>query len=175
MILFFTGTVTLFLSGFAVDSADRLYIGTANAIQVYEDGTLINQIDPQTDRSYVFTIDQDGDLLLSTSTEVYRMDLSGKVLEQREDRGAHVYNQIQARRSTFLSSRGDVYKMKNVLGRTKITKNDSQTVYQISVLSIIVKVLIAICVILLFLFPVWLIQKRKNGRNAGCGRDRIGG
>ena len=160
LLLLISGTVTLFLSGFAVDNNDRLYVGTNGAIQVYENGVLVNQLNPHTSRSYYFTINQDGNILLSLPTEVYLMDLSGNVLETWED-GGKVYNQLK-HRNTFTSGRGDVYKMKGVLGRTRIVKNDSQTVYRISVLSLIVKILIPVCCVSLVLFFAWVIRTRKK-------------
>ncbi len=159
LILILTGTVTPFISSFAVDSNDRLYIGIQNEIRVYEEDILINTINPKTSRAYVFTIDKHNNILLSTSTKKYLMDLDGNVLDVQEDQGANMYNQIQYNRKKFVSVKGDVYKLTSAIGWTRIIKNGEDIVYQISLLSFAVKVLIAVIVIFLISFPLWMLKR----------------
>lgn len=162
IILLISGTATLSISGFAVDDYERLYVGTAKAISVYEDGKLAYKIDPQTSRTYRFTIDDNGKLLLSTSTKIYIMDLEGNILETKEDSGADTYNQISYRKNEFVSQKGDKYRLIN-FGRAKIVKNGTQTVYQIDGLSFSVMVSMLVCTVgLLFFLLLGLFNRKKK-------------
>ena len=162
-VLVITGTVTLSVSGFAVDHFDRLYIGTTNEIRVYEESRIVKNISPHTSRTYVFTIQEGENILLSTSTKVYVMDLDGNVLETKEDPGADIYNQLSYQKGRFISDKGDIYRMSSVFGWTRITKNSTEIVYQIDVLSFCVKLLLAICAIVIFVFPVWALIEQRLG------------
>lgn len=159
LILIFTGIATPFVSSFAIDGDDRIYVGTQNEIRVYEKGLLVDTISPKTSRAYVFTINEDENIVLSTSTKIYTMDLVGNVLDTQEDPGAHMYNKIQYNKRKFFSHNGDEYKLIGELGWTRIVKNNIETVYKISMLSFLVKVLIAVCAIALFIFPLWAAKK----------------
>jgi len=159
LILILTGITTPFISGFAVDASDRIYIGTQNEIRVYEDSMLINTINPQTSRAYVFTINEEGNILLSTPTIIYILDLDGNILDVQEDSGADMYNQLQYKRK-FISHNGDEFALVDVIGWTRIIKNGTETVYQISWLSFAVKILIAVCAVALFIFPIWLVKHK---------------
>ena len=96
-----TGTVQLSISSFAVDSKDRLYVGTTKEISIYEHGEMVGSINPKTSRTYRFTITEEDTILLSTSDKIYIMDLEGNVLETKEDLGADVYNQLSYKKKTF--------------------------------------------------------------------------
>ena len=161
LMLMLTGSVTLSIPCFAVDGTDQLYIGTQNEIRVYADGTLVNTINPQTSRAYMFTIDNEK-IVLSTSSKLYLMDLDGTVLEVQDDAGADMYNKIQYKKRKFISSNGDKYQLIGTLGRTRIIKNNSETVYQISLFSLIVKIAIIVCVIMLFTVPVYILKLYKS-------------
>ena len=164
LILVFTGTATPFIYSFAVDLYDRIYIGTKNEICVYEDGVPIKSIEPRTSRDYRFTINDNGNILLSTATYVHIMDLEGNVLSTHEDLGADMFNQIEYTKKKYISANGDVYKMVGEFGLTRIIKNDIEVVYQISNLSFAVKILIPACTIALFMFVLWgFIQVKKLG------------
>lgn len=127
--------------GFAVDSQNRIYVGESNGIEVHENQLHVLTINPQTSRSYVFTILEDDTILLSTPTKVYHMDLTGEIMDTWEDNGADTFNQIQYQKHRFTSANGDEYKVKGLLGRTRIVKNETEVVYRISLLSFIVKIL----------------------------------
>ena len=154
LILIFSGAISFSVSGFAVDGADRLYIGTQKEIQILEDGKLINSISVPTSRTYVFTIQNGNELILSTSTEVYIMDLDGNILETREDLGADTYNQISYRKRRFVSENGDLYTLSGILGRTKIVRNKQDIVYQIDGFSFFIKILFVICFVSIAAFPI---------------------
>lgn len=158
LILLFSGVVNISVSGFAVDSSNRLYVGTAKQIHVYEGSRMVNSISPHTSRAYAFTIIEDENILLSTSTTVYVMDLNGNILSTADDHGADVYNQISYHKRKFVSANGDVYRLTNILGRTQILKNDSELVFQIDVLSYIVKLLLICSFVSVFVFGFWMLQ-----------------
>ena len=160
--LFASGAVTPSVSCFAVDNLDRLYIGTQKEIQIYEKGQIVNCIHVPTSRTYVFTILDGNKILLSTSTIVYLMDLDGNVLETKEDRGADTYNQISYRKRKFISDNGDVYRISNILGRTRIIKNQTDIVYQINALSVAVKILLVISAAVILMFSIWVLFAQKT-------------
>ena len=151
LLLIVTGTATPFISGFAVDKNDQIYVGEQTEICVYKNNFLIRTINPQTSRSYVFTIIDDH-ILLSTSTMVYTMNLDGNIIDEREDLGADMYNQIQYRKRKYISHNDDEYKLVSQMGWTRIVKNGTETVYRISFLSFLVKVLVVVCVFAMLIF-----------------------
>jgi len=172
LILVIAGTVNLSISGFAVDNSDRLYVGTKSEICVYEKGKKMHTISPHTSRTYVFTITDGESILLSTSTKIYVMDLYGNILETRDDPGADIYNQISYRKKAFISKKGDIYKLSNVFGRTKIIKNDAEVLYQIDTFSFAIKILVVICIVALFVFCIGgLITSRVKRRSTNKAGD----
>ena len=162
LVLLFTGVASIPIFGFAVDNSDYLYVGTAKQICVYEDRNVINTISPHTSRSYVFTINEEGNILLSTSTKIYTMELNGNILSTEDDHGADVYNQISYHKRMFISANGDTYRLTNILGRTQILKNDSEVVFQMDVLSYIVKLLLSCSFISVFVFGIWMLQGKNR-------------
>lgn len=154
VMLVICNAVTLSIECFGVDSQNRVYVSHPSEIRVYEDGIPVNQIPAQTSRGYMFSVLPNDTILLSTATKVYTMDLSGNILNQQEDIGTHTYNEIQRNRKEVTSSQGDYYRIRNSIGRTKIVKNGIETVYQISILSVIVKSLMVLCIVLFVLFIV---------------------
>lgn len=160
VLLIITGVATPFVSGFAVDRNDRIYIGIQNQICVYKDDLLVRTISPQTSRAYVFTIVDDR-ILLSTSTTVYIIDLDGNIIETQADPGAHTYNHIQYSKRKFISHSNDTYKLKDQIGWTRIVKNGAETVYRISFLSFLVKILFLGCVPAVIIFSIWTVLKVK--------------
>lgn len=164
LMLILTGIANPFLSGFAVDSSNRLYIGTQNEIRVYADGLLVDTINPKTSSSYAFTISKDQKIILAATTDIYTMDLEGNVLNTQTDPGADMYNQIKYRNRQFISHGGDKYTLVSVLGWTRIDKNGEETVYKISPLSFAVKVLLAVCAVGLFIFALWVAKQKAKGR-----------
>ena len=152
VMLVICNAVTLSIESFAVDSQNRIYIGRPEEIHVYEGDRLVKRISAQTSRGYQFTVLKSDAILLSTSSNVYTMDLDGNVLSVREDVGTKTYNKLQYARKNFTSHKGDQYQIRDALGRAKIVKNGTETVYQISVLSVIVKRLIALCIVSIILF-----------------------
>lgn len=139
-----SGLVTLSLSGFAIDSSGRLYLGKDAAIEVYEGSTLKYKISPMTSRGYIFTIQSNDTILLSTASTVYTMNLNGEVLTQIEDIGTKTFNKLQKSWKTFTSSNGDEYIIQSNWGRTEIVsnnKNSSIILYKVPLLDYAVKLL----------------------------------
>ena len=73
-----------------------------------------------------------------------------------------MYNKIQYNKRKFYSHNGDEYKLVGELGRTRIVKNGGETVFKISLLSFFVKILIAVCAVALFIFPLWAVKQRRG-------------
>ena len=172
LVLIGSEKVTISISNFAVDSNDRLYIGTPTKICVYENGQLLTTLNPHTSRAYAFTITEEEQILLSTASTVYLMDLAGNTISQEEDPGADMYNQLQYNRKHFISAKGDYYCVVDAIGRTKIIKNSSEIIYQLSMLSFCVKILLISSVIAMFSFGIWIliqVSKHQNRTAAGQG------
>ena len=72
---------TFSFCGFALDSQKLLYVGRDNAIEVYSGTEKILEINPQTSRSYAFTVTDDT-IVLSTAEFVYEIDLKGNVIKK---------------------------------------------------------------------------------------------
>ena len=159
-LLILSGSVTLWINGFAVDKNGRLYIGNAKEIHVFEDGKQIKKLNPRTSRSYVFTITDDNTILLSTSSKVYSMDLEGNILHQKTDPGADTYNQLSYSKNNFITSTGDTYKLRNIIGWWVIVKNDSQIVWNMGLLSYLVLVAVSCCILGMLVYIPLYISKR---------------
>ena len=95
LVLMNTGRVSITYSGFGVDSAGVLYVGKEGVIEKYDGNKMIGEISPQTSRGYAFTVKEDDTILLSTADMVYKLDLSGKVLDEWEDEGTSTFNDLQ--------------------------------------------------------------------------------
>lgn len=59
LVSFISGKAISQYVGFAVDSSERLYVGTNAGIEVYENGVKVKTIEPPSSRSYVFTIEDE--------------------------------------------------------------------------------------------------------------------
>lgn len=162
LFLILSGHAMPFVHCFAVDGADRIYVGTDGDICVYTDGDLVHKIDPKTSRGYRFTINQNDEIVLSTASKAYIMDLSGNVLQSQEDPGAQLYNQIQYGKRTFVTAKGDEYRLASEFGWTRIMKNGAEVVYRISPLSFAVKVFLALAVGALITFIVWAARQKQK-------------
>ncbi len=162
LIMLLTGAVSPSIPGFAVDSLDNLYVGTNGEIQIFRDGAMIDSITHKASLNYAFTIREDDTILFATPSHIYRMSLTGEILETKEDPSASTYTRLDRNKRTFLSQSGDSYRLAGVLGRTRIVRNGTDEVYAISGLSVIMKMLVALCVVSLFLNTPILILRIKN-------------
>ena len=139
LLLINIGKATITYSGFGVDSAGILYIGKDDVIEKYENNKLLGTISPQTSRGYAFTLQEDDTILLSTASNVYKLDLAGKVLDKWEDEGTSTFNKLQYIRK-FKAKDGREYLMKLQLGRTVICSGDD-VIYKMPMLDYIVRIL----------------------------------
>ncbi len=160
LFLLISGTANPSISSFAVDSHDRLYVGKQSKIDVYKNGLYQYSINPRTSRAYVFTINENDNIILSTASKIYVLSLEGDEISSSEDPGANMYNQIQYQKSKFISQNADVYKLVGVLGWTRIIKNETTVVYQIDILSFTVKVLLIVSFLTLFIFLFYMLNLR---------------
>jgi hypothetical protein len=94
------------------------------------------------------------------------MDLDGNILETKEDLAADTYNQISYRKRTFISDSGDTYKLSNLLGQTRVIKNNTDLVYQIDGCSFVVKVLVVICFVAMFGLAIWMLSQHISRPNS---------
>lgn len=165
------GKVNLGIPAFAVDSSDLLYVGTQRQIEVYEGTKLVHTISPHTSRTYVFTILEDDTILLSTSTKAYSMDLSGEILDSWEDNGTDVYNKLRSKRMQFVSGQGDQYKIKGLLGWTRIVKNNQEVVYKLPVFSFVIKMLFFVTIPCFIYYVIRTIGKQLESEDTGVRRN----
>lgn len=122
-----TGKANIIINGIAVDSKGFVYVGYDRKINVYNNSELVKKISIPTSRGYGFTIDNDN-ILLSTGDYTYLMNLDGTVLDKQLDSYEnHVYSKY-----SFKNTVGDSFKVKSILFKTQIVKNNNITVYQIS-------------------------------------------
>lgn len=160
LFLVITGAVQLSISSFAVDSKDCLYVGTRKGISIYDNFEYVGAINPKTSRTYMFTINEADQIVLSTSDKIYLMDLDGNVLDTKDDLGADVYNQLSYKKWTYTSQNGDVYKLN--IGCSKITKNGNEVVFQIDGLSTATKYILLIAFVILFIYLVAMLICRSK-------------
>lgn len=160
IILIACGIASPMYNGFGVDSSGVVYVGKEKKIEKYCDGEMIGEIDPQTSRAYAFTLQEDDTILLSTASYVYKMDLSGNVLDEWEDVGTKTYNELQWKR-TFISRDNKKYTMKSWIGRTVICSEEG-VIYKMPMLDYAVK--IAFFLVLLsvaIVIPIIIVKWRK--------------
>lgn len=125
-----SGQVTSSLHSFSIDSDGNLYLGKNSYIEVLRNNEVICKINPQSSRAYVFRIEENDHILLSTSVYVYEMELDGSVLSTHEDINGSVYNKLQSQKSYFCSSKGDEYRLINWLGRYMIEQSGQGIIYK---------------------------------------------
>ena len=167
LILLFSGVAIPFVECFAVDDQDNIYISGYSKIYVYEGKNRIRTLSAQTSSGYMFTIKEDNTILLSAAGTVYSMDLNGNILNSWEESGTDTYNQLQYGRKRFTSQKGDTYRLVSSLGWTRIVKNGSTVVYQISFISFVVKIMLYISFCGCFALPISAIYKARKTKEQG--------
>ena len=139
--LIISGTVSLFLNGYGIDSSGNVYLGKDTKIEKYYNGAYVGTINPRTSRGYAFTVQSDDTLLLSTASTVYIMDLDGNILSQTDDVGTKIYNKLQSEKKEFFASDGSRYIQYSSFGRTIIAHEEGDIVYKMPLLDYVVKLL----------------------------------
>lgn len=159
LILVASGKVTLFLKGFAVDSAERLYIGKEYWVEVYEQGVLIDRIGPQRSRDYSFTIEDDT-LLLADGNDIYSMDLQGAELDVQPDHGSRGLISFRQGMEEFTDHNGHHYSINRVLGYYWITRSDNAVVYTMPLLDAVALSLVWISLGIFFSLLICIPKSR---------------
>ncbi len=164
-----TGKASVTMSGYAIDSSGNLYIGKEYEIQVYDSGILKYTINPQTSRAYVFTMDSNDRIILSTASTVYTMSLQGDVLSEIEDYGTSTYNKLASRKRFFTAANGDKYTLVSILGRFVILRNNREIIYKMPVLDYVVKMLWWLVYLSsLVIVPIILVKWRRWDRKSSA-------
>ena len=156
LIAIFLNLASPFLNGFAVDSTGRVYVGENKYINVYESCVKVGCIELE-DATFRFSIDENDHILVAYTSEVCFLDLSGKVLERQEDAYAHTFNKIQLHNLRSVTVGDNHYKKVSVLGWTRVVRNNTEVVYELSVLSFVVKMLLFVCPISMLINGLWVI------------------
>lgn len=156
-----TGKVCFFLSGFAVDGVGDVYIGTNQEIEVYRENEKVRSISPRTSRGYAFDI-QDDCLVISTGINVYTTDLEGHMLSEGKDNDTEIFNKLKRYSKTCQDRDGNVYVLKEHMGRYTVMKNETDIVYRMPLLDIVLKYLCISAFISLFVFVPIIVIKWKS-------------
>ena len=149
IIMIVSGRVSFVMNGFAVDNDGNLYIGREREIVVLKDSICVRTIDPPTSRTYKFTIIDGRTIILTTSTKIYTMDLSGNILSERPDEGNKVYSQLQWKKS-YVDENGFNYTLKSTWGRMAIYKEEIQ-IYVMPIFEYIVLIVLIIAILTLII------------------------
>ena len=156
-----TNKVVLSIDSFAVDENDRVYVGMSDKIYLFENNKQIAVFDsPYSATSSYLKVTADS-LILVSGVQIHTMDLDGNVQSVEDD--YELANNIKSevgRASRYFSATGDKYQKKGRLGRLKIVKNNSETVYQISTLSVVVRYAITITYVGFAAFILYFLLTR---------------
>jgi len=155
------GAANIGIPCFSVDSSERLYIGLSGKILVYDEGTQIASISPKTSRTYMFEVQSDDTIILSTSTTVYLLDLDGNVIDSWDDTGCNTYRDLQRGKRHQSSENGTQYSIKSPLGWTRIVRDGNELVYRISIYSYVMKLLLFISVPALVACAIYCVGKKE--------------
>ncbi|MCI5513872.1 MAG: hypothetical protein MR471_07140 [Clostridia bacterium] len=161
LVSFISGKAISQYVGFAVDSSERLYVGTNAGIEVYENGVKVKTIEPPSSRSYVFTI-EDEKIVSSVGDAICIFSLDGELLERYEDSFDN-FLKMKSNSTGFVSPSGKEYGSKNTLGYHKIMQGD-KCVYAMPLFSYIVNVLFVACIICILSFVIVMVIKMYRSR-----------
>ena len=143
-----------FMSGFAVDRSENVYVGSDYQICVYQNNTCVKKISPLP-RGYWFTIEQDL-LYVYSGNQTSVFDLDGQQLKTE-----NMQNDLQNPNRTFVTENGSVYKKQFHFGKYQIVKND-QVVYEMPTGDFVIKCLcIAPMIVFALLCPVFCVSMSK--------------
>ena len=158
-----TGKANIIINGIAVDSKGYVYVGYDRKIEVYNNSEFVKKFSIPTSRGYGFTIDNDY-ILLSTGDYTYSMNLDGIVLDKQLDSYKnHVYSKY-----SFENIVGDSFRVKSMLFKTRIVKNNNTIVYQISKKDLMVKLLFEIsCLSVIIVVPCLIKIVKTSKHNQG--------
>lgn len=146
-ILQLSGQVHPSVDCFAVDSQGRVYVECTDTIRVYFNNQYlytVNELDGFDNISMkgtCFAITEEDVFLMSTQGKYYEMDLQGNIhgawpYSEKQAEVAQLRRQAKRAKTTV---DGDEYAIHNSMGRTAIVKNGDEVVYELSALSLVVK------------------------------------
>ena len=158
LLTIFLNLAAPFVSGYGVDSVGRIYVGENKTINIYHDGENVGSMELKSS-NYEFTVGLDDTIIVAYPSIVYRMDVSGNILEIVKDTNAHTYRQIQSNGREICTANGDRYKLVGEFGWTRIIKNDSEVVYRISDFSFAIKCLMIVCAISMYINGILLLAR----------------
>ena len=154
---------------FAVDSEERLYIGTMERIDVVQDGVLLRSIKPPTSRSYRFIIENDR-LIIGCAGDGKGgvFDLKGKELSY----GELSYDEVEsAAKKKSLTVNGHEYRLSDNWGLVPyVITRDGVEVYRMSTLDYVFNAFpfwclwacLSLAAVMLILVKVSALQPKKN-------------
>ena len=158
MILLISGRVSFFVNGFAVDADGQLYVGKGNKIIVFKDDVCIRKIEPPTSRTYKFTIADGQYITLTTSTEIYTMDLFGNIISKQPDEENKLYSELQWKK-TYTDQKGFHYTLKSVWGRQAIYREGVQ-IYIMPTFDYVVLILFITVLITVFITGIITVKRQ---------------
>lgn len=147
-VLWGTGTITPFIQRFDVDSQGRIYVGIDDNIVVYQDKKEINRFPfPKGENTFIITADDV--IYVQDGLNAFAMDLSGNVTEYMEDADIKFPSTTPSVPSLLgmKKQNGDVYRFVDLLGYTRIVKNNTEVVFAISELTCAAKLLGIFCIL----------------------------
>lgn len=170
LLLCFLGYANTDFNGFAVDSNNCLYIGKERRIEIYKNNYLINTINPPTSRAYIFSIQNDDTIILSTASVVYIMDLEGNIIRSYEDTYTQTYNSLKKTKNKFSTKDGEQYSVKHRFSRLEIVNSNNIQIYQMPLLDFIVRIVFVISFLGLWILIPILINRIKSDHMSHRGR-----
>lgn len=159
LLLYASGTVSLSMHGISVDHSGRLYVGEDHRIVVVDGGQIVGTITAKTAGAYMFTVQADDTILLSTSSKAYVMDLSGGILSEKDDADTRIYNQLKRHNNAVVSDSGEKYEMTCRFGRTRVVKGD-EVLYEMPLLDYFVRITLVVLAIGLVCIVIYVLTIR---------------
>ena len=100
--------------------------------------------------------------MISTGINVYTTDLKGHMLSEGKDNDTEIFNKLKRYSKTCQDRDGNVYVLKEHMGRYTVMKNETDIVYRMPLLDIVLKYLCISAFISLFVFVPIIVIKWKS-------------
>ena len=162
--LWLCGYISLSFCGYGVDSAGRLYIGKDHEIEVIDNGEVVGTIQRFTDRGYAFAVLEDDTILISTSTTVYKLDVSGTViLEEWPDGNSRTFHELMQNKFNSITVSENEYSAARTCGSVVIERN-GEVIYKSTWWENLARNMLLISMPLFFV-SIWLIKWQPTQKN----------
>ncbi|MCL1895760.1 MAG: hypothetical protein FWG03_04350 [Clostridiales bacterium] len=157
----FTGVITTYYVGFAVDGNGLLYVGKDKKLDVYDNDKYVRTI-CRAQKGYRFTI-RDERIYFATPSSAREIDFSGNIIKEFGDMKDNGWKQLDKEQKVFVTDDA-VYKATNTLGFYKITRfgNDGskETVYHMRIIDYIIGVaMLVVVIVAVILFFTWFARE----------------